>query len=72
LDKGSSSSSTCGLIACDALPLTAGKGGHLALAKPVEPQHREQLIDARVDLGATDTAQLETVTDVLRDRHMRP
>ena len=41
-------------------------------ARTVEPQHREQLIDARVDLGATDTAQLETVTDVLRDRHMRP
>ena len=28
--------------------------------------------DARVDLGATDMAQFETVTDVLRDRHMRP
>src|SRR5262249_38966742 len=50
----------------------AGKGGPLALAKPVEPQHRQQLVDARADLGAPDMAQLETVTDVLRDRHMRP
>ena len=54
------------------LSLPAGKGSDLALAKPVEPQHRQQLVDARADLGAPDMAQLEIVTDVLHDRHMRP
>ena len=55
-----------------ALSLTAGKGGYLALAEPVEVQHREQFIDARIDLGAPDMAKLEAVTDVLRNCHMRP
>ena len=46
--------------------------GLLAPAEPVEPQHREQFIDARIDVGAPDMAQLETITDVLRNCHMRP
>ena len=55
-----------------ALPLTAGERGHLALAEPVEPQHREQLGHSPGDLGAADAPQFQAVTDVLRHRHVRP
>jgi hypothetical protein len=35
-------------------------------------QHCEQFIDARIDLGVPDMAQLKAVTDVLRNCHTRP
>ena len=56
----------------DALALTTGERRHLALGEPIEVQHRQQRIDPPADVSATDAAQLQAVTDVLSDGHVRP
>src|SRR3984893_7740321 len=56
----------------NALPLTAGECRYLALAEPLQPQHREQLGHSPGDLGAADAPQFQAVADVLRHRHVRP
>ena len=57
---------------CHTLSLTARQRGHLALAEPVEPQHREQLGHSPDDLGAADAPQFQAVADILRHCHVRP